>query len=172
MVKEFLKREDGISGTVITTIEKELHENNHAFFQTVGFSMEPMLHQRKSTVVLKTPEDPSALQVGDVVLFHRDDGHYVLHRIVRVKKKKDKVQYVIRGDNCTYHDLVHPDQVLGVMEGFYADEQNLYTSVEDPGYLEYVKRIRKRSVWLLWLRRLPGRVLRKVCIILIKTKRK
>ena len=156
------RRNDGVSGAVISTIEKELRENHHAFFQTVGFSMEPMLHQRKSTVVLKTPEDAASLSVGDVVLFHRADDRYVMHRIVRVKEKDGKPLYVIRGDNCTYDDLVRPEQILGVMEGFYADERNVFTSADDLTYQGYVKRILKRSVWSLRLRRLPGRVIRKI----------
>lgn len=157
------RKDDGVSSAVISTIEKELRENHHAFFQTVGFSMEPMLHQRKSTVVLRSPEDPSVLSVGDVVLFHRADERYVLHRIVRVKEEKDSKLYVIRGDNCTYDDLVRPEQILGVMEGFYADERNVFTSADDMKYQEYVKRILKRSVWSLRLRRLPGRVIRRIC---------
>ena len=157
------RRNDGVSGAVISTIEKELRENHHAFFQTVGFSMEPMLHQRKSTVVLKTPENAAALSVGDVVLFHRADDCYVLHRIVRVKEIDGKRLYIIRGDNCTYDDLVCPEQILGVMEGFYADERNVFTPADDLTYQGYVKRILKCSVWSLRLRRLPGRVIRRIC---------
>ena len=165
------RRNDGVNGAVISTIEKELRENHHAFFQTVGFSMEPMLHQRKSTVVLKTPEDAAALSVGDVVLFHRADDRYVLHRIVRIKDKDGKPLYVIRGDNCTYDDLVRPEQILGVMEGFYEDERNVFTPSDDPKYLDYVKRIGKRSIWFLRIRRFPGRVLRKLYKIISKVKR-
>lgn len=162
MDTDIQRKNDGVSGAVISTIEKELQTNHHAFFQTVGFSMEPMLHQRKSTVVLKAPEDPAALSVGDVVLFHREDDHYVLHRIVRIGEKDGSPLYVIRGDNCLYDDLVRPEQILGVMEGFFADERNVYVPADDQTYQSYVKRILKRN--LLWLRikSLPGRVLRKI----------
>lgn len=168
MDTDIQRKNDGVSSAVISTIEKELKENHHAFFQTVGFSMEPMLHQRKSTVVLKTQEDPAALSVGDVVLFHRADDHYVLHRIVRVRETDGKPLYVIRGDNCLYDDLVRSEQILGVMEGFFADERNVYVPADDKTYLEYVKRILKRNVWWLRIRSLPGRVFRKIYRMIFK----
>ena len=168
MDTDIQRKNDGVSGAVISTIEKELKENHHAFFQTVGFSMEPMLHQRKSTVVLKTPEDPSALSVGDVVLFHRADDHYVLHRIVCVREKDGRPLYVIRGDNCLYDDLVRPEQILGVMEGFFADERNVYVPSDDKTYLEYVKRTLKRNVRWLRIRSLPGRAFRKLYRIILQ----
>ena len=168
MDTDIQRKNDGVSSAVISTIEKELKENHHAFFQTVGFSMEPMLHQRKSTVVLKTPEDPSALSVGDVVLFHRADDHYVLHRIVCVREKDGRPLYVIRGDNCLYDDLVRPEQILGVMEGFFADERNVYVPADDRTYQSYVKRILKRNLRWLRIRSLPGRALRKIYRIVFK----
>ena len=84
----------------------------------------------------------------------------MLHRIVRVKEKDGRPLYVIRGNNCTYDDLVRPDQILGVMEGFFADERNVYVPADDKNYMGYVQRILKRGVWGLRLRRLPGRILR------------
>ena len=76
--------------------------------------------------------------------------------------RKRMPRYVIRGDNCTYDDLAHPKQILGVMEGFFADERNTYIPADDLAYLEYVKKILNRSPWILRLQRLPRRILRRV----------
>ena len=40
------------------TIEEELARNGHSFFQTVGDSMEPLLHNRKSTVIIQAKKAP------------------------------------------------------------------------------------------------------------------
>ncbi|MBO5911955.1 MAG: S24/S26 family peptidase, partial [Clostridia bacterium] len=50
-----------------------------------GNSMRPMLTHRKDTVVL-TKCDPLALKRGDLPLYKRDNGQYILHRIIRVHK--------------------------------------------------------------------------------------
>ena len=59
---------------------------------------------------------------------------------------------------------------LRKMEGFYADERNVFTSADDSKYLEYVKGILKRNIWFLRICRLPERILRKIARVLLKKK--
>lgn len=71
--------------------------------------MQPLLYQDKTLAVLMPLSAPP--KRGDVVLYQRDSGLFVLHRIVSVGQEG----YCIRGDNCYYSEQVRPDQVLGVM---------------------------------------------------------
>ena len=48
-----------------------------------GSSMAPFLVDRRDTVWLRKPEDP--LKAGDIVLYQRSSGQYILHRIHSVQ---------------------------------------------------------------------------------------
>lgn len=116
-------------------IEDELAKNKQCYFQTVGDSMEPILHNRKSTVVIKKAE--ANLNPYDVALYRRPTtGAYVLHRVVSVHD----TYYRICGDNRVYEEKVPKSWILGFMIGFFPDESETYISCEDEKYKEYVKR--------------------------------
>ena len=108
-----------------STIEQELDEQGHSLFQTVGDSMEPLLHNRKSTVVIEKVS--GTLKKYDVALYRRPGGEYVLHRVLKVRSS----DYLICGDNRTYREPVPKEWILGVMTGFYPDESSLLISCED-----------------------------------------
>lgn len=136
------------------TIEEELALHGHGFFQTVGDSMEPLLHNRKSTVVIEKKR--RSLKQYDVVLYRRPTGEYVLHRIVKVLDGK----YLIRGDNRIWKETVPEEWIIGVMTGFFRTERCGCMSCEEPEYLKYLKTLKQRYL-ILWLCRLPGRIRRK-----------
>lgn len=116
-------------------IEQELEANHQCYFQTVGDSMEPILHNRKSTVVIKKVDGD--LKPCDVALYRRPTtGAYVLHRVVSVHN----TYYRICGDNRVYEERVPKDWILGYMIGFFPDESENYITCEDEKYKEYVKR--------------------------------
>ena len=100
--------------------------------QTVGVSMEPMLHNRKSTVVLAAKRGPVKEQ--DVVLYCRPTGDYVLHRVVKVLDGA----YLIRGDNCIGSETVPEAWIIGVMTGYFVDEGEHYISCASKEYQEYL----------------------------------
>lgn len=116
------------------TIEDELEANKQCYFQTVGDSMEPILHNRKSTVVIKKTEVD--LRPYDVALYRRPQtGAYVLHRVASVHD----TYYRICGDNRVYEEKVPKSWILGYMIGYFPDESETYISCEDEKYLEYVE---------------------------------
>ncbi len=79
-----------------------------------GNSMRPMLTHLKSTVTL-TKCDPKALKKGDIPLYRRDNGQYVLHRIVKVREDT----YDIIGDHQTEVEYDVPkENVLCVVKEF------------------------------------------------------
>lgn len=127
------------------TIEEELALHGRGFFQTVGDSMEPLLHNRKSTVIIEKKMAP--LKKYDIALYRRPTGEYVLHRVVRVLQG----EYLIRGDNRIFREKVPEEWVIGVMTGYFADECNRYISCEDESYRKYTRTL----VWRYaknWLR--------------------
>lgn len=119
------------------TIEQELERRGNCFLQTTGMSMEPILHQHHSTVVVEPLDRPP--RKNDVVLYHIPDGPYVIHRVRKVRER----DYFIRGDNCVNGENVPPEWLVGLVTGFYNGDD--YTSCADAAYLRYV-----RTVGLRW----------------------
>lgn len=138
-----------------STIEQELALHGHGFFLTVGDSMEPLLHNRKSTVVIERVKEP--LKKYDVALYRRPTGEYVLHRIIKVCGQ----EYLICGDNRTWREKVPEAWIIGVMTGYYGDERNAYVSCDSKLYRSYMKSLGLRHC-VLRLKSLPGRVCRKL----------
>lgn len=98
-----------------------------------GNSMSPFLRHQKDQVVL-TACDPTALQPGDVPLFCRRNGKYVLHRIVRrddgetctywgqerpLPSRCDSLHYTMLGDAQWIEEPgIAPDQIVAVATAF------------------------------------------------------
>lgn len=138
-----------------STIEQELERQGHSFFQTVGDSMEPLLHNRKSTVMIAKVSEK--LRKYDVALYHRPTGEYVLHRVVKVRER----DYLICGDNRIYREKVPREWVIGVMTGFFPDVGSQFVACEDGKYQEYVRVLTRRYI-IRWVKALPGRIHRKL----------
>lgn len=136
------------------TIEQELAVNGHSFFQTVGDSMEPLLHNRKSTVVIAAKQ--GRLKRYDVALYHRPTGEYVLHRVLKVLDEA----YLICGDNRVWKETVPEEWIIGVMTDFYPDEHSNPISCNSKIYQQYLKTLWRRY-FLLKIRSFSGRIRRK-----------
>ena len=92
--------------------------------------MAPILKSRTNNVVIKPIFEK--LKPNDVILCKRDNGAYILHRIIKIKGDK----YFLRGDNQYRLDKTITDKnILGVMVGFYKKEK--YISVNSFGYKFY-----------------------------------
>ncbi len=121
-----------------STIEQELAKSGRILQTTVGESMEPMLHNRQSIVVIERFD--GLLKRNDIPLYKRKNGNYVLHRILRVRAH----DYIIRGDNCLRKEIVPHEWVIGVMTGFYRD--GALVPMTDRQYRRYVAFLPVRSV--------------------------
>lgn len=100
-------------------------------FSPQGVSMLPMLRQGVDSVVLSPL--PDQLRKYDVPLYQRDNGKYILHRIVAVGET-----YTCIGDN--QFDLEHgvrQDQMIALVTGFYRGDK--FHSVAEPGYRLYCR---------------------------------
>lgn len=87
--------------------EEVLEKEGELFFTNVGYSMYPLIRQREDILhIVKTTD----YKRGDIVLYKSNVDHYVLHRILRIKK--DKI--ILAGDYNYFKDKpITRDQVLG-----------------------------------------------------------
>lgn len=87
-----------------------------------GTSMNPLLKQGVNKVYIEKPK--TRLKKGDVALYKRDSGEYVLHRVMKVLPDG----YVFCGDNHFVLEYGITDKhIVGVMQGYYTGEK--FTSV-------------------------------------------
>ena len=76
-----------------------------------GHSMLPTLVEKRDSVLLVKP---NKIKKGDIVLYQRKNGDYVLHRIV---KKKNGIFYLC-GDNQTAVEYpIYKEQIFGLVTG-------------------------------------------------------
>lgn len=88
-------------------------ENGIAPLMVTGSSMHPMLRHKRDTVYLTAVSSP--LRRGDLILYRRDNGRYVLHRIVRLLPDG---AFICSGDNQYQPERVENGQILAVEDGF------------------------------------------------------
>lgn len=88
-------------------------------FSPKGVSMLPMLRQGKDSVILSPA--PEKLRKYDIPLYRRDDGRYVLHRIIAVGDT-----YTCMGDNqFSPESGIRAEQIIGVVTAFYREETQI-----------------------------------------------
>ena len=102
-------------------------QHGSAPLRVTGVSMHPILRNRKDTVMLRP--FTGQLKRGDVVLFQRQDGSYILHRAI---SKPRQQQFLCSGDNQYVAEQVNFSQVLAVVESFTRGKKHV--SVNDPVY--------------------------------------
>lgn len=113
--------------------EEILKKNGTLVFTPGGTSMQPLLRHHENPVVL-VPVN-GRLSRGDVPFYKREDGQYVLHRILKVRKGS----YDCCGDNQTELEKGVTDaMIFAKMVGFYRGEH--YFSVDDPAIRRYAAR--------------------------------
>lgn len=94
-----------------------------------GYSMYPMFIPERDEAVLQRAE-AAKLKRGDVVLYRRDGGILVMHRIYKVKKN---TFYMVGDNQREVEGPLREDQIKGVLTGFFRNGK--YTSVRNPIYI-------------------------------------
>lgn len=102
-------------------------------FGPKGTSMLPLIRQGVDTIVLeKAPEN---LNKYDLPLYLRDNGQFVLHRVV----DKNENGYVMCGDNQYDREYdVKPSQILAIATGIYRGDK--FVPFTDKKYKAYCKK--------------------------------
>ena len=78
----------------------------------VSESMEPVMYRGDIVLI---DNNPSYIQVGDIVVYHATwFSQPVIHRIIQIKNTTNGVLYTIKGDNNPNPDPepVYPNQVI------------------------------------------------------------
>ena len=92
------------------TFEEMLEKEGVLVYTNVGFSMMPLLRQKKDIIEIHRKK-PGRCRKYDVVLYKRN-GKYILHRILKVLLDG----YIIAGDHCTFIETdIKDENILGVM---------------------------------------------------------
>ena len=100
------------------SFESALDGEGFVFAEFTGTSMNPLLKQGRDKVLIKKPV--KRLKKGDVALYKRKDGSFVLHRVYKVLQSS----YVFWGDNHFILEYgVRDENVLGVCTGYYKGEK-------------------------------------------------
>ncbi len=119
--------------------------NNKTFkLQITGTSMLPLLVAGRDSVILKKVSEP--LKTGDLPLYKRADGTFVLHRIVG----SDSNGFIMCGDNQSQKESgITENQIIGIVTAITRKGKTF--SVDDKKYLKYV------NFWLKMLNVKYGR---------------
>ena len=96
-----------------------------------GTSMEPMLYAGRDSVLLGAVD---SIETGDLLLYRRANGAYVLHRLI----EKRKEGLMMCGDHQTGPEHgVAESQVLAKVVGYYVGEE--YRSLDSAAYKKYME---------------------------------
>ena len=110
-------------------IREVLESGQSVRIYPMGTSMLPMLRQGTDSVVLSPL--PETLRKFDIPLYRRDNGKYILHRIVGAGNP-----YICMGDNQFRKEPgIRRDQMIAVVTAFYRGEKRC--SVRSFGYRIY-----------------------------------
>lgn len=139
------------------TYKDIIEAQGQCIFSPVGKSMLPLIKEGIDTVKLVKISRP--LMKYDVILYLRDNGQYVLHRIIRVHGQG----FDLVGDNqFAVEKNVKHEQVIALLDGVYKGEK--YISTTSFTYLVYLK----RTVWFRFIRKFISRIKRLIKKIFIK----
>lgn len=115
-------------------MEEILRSGGSVELTATGNSMRPMLLHRISKVRLAPP---GSLQKGDLPLYRRDNGAFVLHRVIALQNGS----YTLCGDAQWHPEPgIRPEQIVAVATDFC--RRNRWRSCRGRAY---------RAYWQIWL---------------------
>ncbi len=126
-------------------MKEQIEDGKKVRFGPKGTSMMPLIRQGVDTVVLE--KAPPKLKKYDLPLYLRENGQFVLHRIVG----ENKDGYICCGDNqCEREYGIKDSQILALATGIYKGEE--FMPFTDKNYLSYCKKhVFKRRCYYFYL---------------------
>ena len=119
---------------IYDVMAEKLASGGTSTFNPHGTSMLPMLHDDGDKVELKGIN--GKLKKYDLPLYRRDNGAFVLHRVVR--RPSADGTYTMCGDNQWHLERgIRQDQLVGVVVSFY--RRGRHFSVDNIGYKIYCR---------------------------------
>jgi len=133
-------------------ISEMLERNGEVTFTVSGWSMQPMVYNRRDTVTLIKPTLP--LKKYDLPFYLMDNGKFILHRVIKVHPDGT---YECRGDNrWESEDNIRDDQIIGVVKSFNRNGKQIDVD-KSLGYWLYT-RTWKFFHYFKWVYNYPKRV--------------
>lgn len=118
-----------------------------------GISMLPLIRPGVDSITLVLPNN---VQKGDVVLYKRDNGQYVLHRVMYIKKE----EYVMCGDNQKELEFgITNGHILAKLKDIFRDGSAIDT--RNKKYRKYFKQQMKKGRRLK-IRRILSKIKHKI----------
>lgn len=113
------------------SIIEETLKNNDIKIKPQGYSMYPFIVPGRDSVVLTGIENPESLRRGDVVLYRREEGILVLHRIWKVRKDG---LYMVGDNQSDIEGPIKKEQVKALLvsiekNGKYISSRNLWYQI-------------------------------------------
>ena len=100
----------------MNNIERSIKELGYAVAPIAGTSMMPLLKEGRDRVELE-PCSQERLKKGSVVLYKKNDGTLVLHRIIKTENGEF---FTVLGDHQFNNDeWVNKNQIIAVACGFF-----------------------------------------------------
>ena len=142
---------------LIKVIRLQLETAGRANLAVTGCSMLPMLRQNRDTVILAPIT--GELKPGNVALFQRENGSYVLHRVIAVTPEG----YRFCGDNQAQLEQVAQDQLIAVVVGYIRNGKEYTSNRLDHGlYCWWQVRLFGLRKYYIALRRKLGKLRRRL----------
>jgi len=139
-------------------MKEQIDSGKTVVFSPKGTSMLPLIRQNVDKVVLT--KAPKCLKKYDLPLYMRENGQFVLHRVVGI----DKNGYVMCGDNQFEREYgIKNEQILALACGIY--RENVFLSFDDKKYVNYCKKqVLKKRFYGIYMRcrRFAGRIKHKI----------
>ena len=105
-----------------------------------GVSMLPLLTQGEDSVVLVSLGD---VCVNDMILYRRDSGQFVLHRLIKIEGD----EYIMCGDNQGELEKgIKRENLLAKVKYFYNKDKKV--TLDSADYQKYLKKLPRRRKWL------------------------
>lgn len=129
-------RKEMSMGAMLPLINETIESGGVFTLYPKGASMRPLLRNGMDGVHLC---DPEGAGIGDIVLFRRESGEFVIHRIVAEKADG----FVFCGDNqCVLEGGIKREQFVAKVCAILRDGR--ITPIDDPEYVRYVSSLPKR----------------------------
>lgn len=115
----------------MTRFEDMIERDGRLIYTNVGDSMRPLIRQDRDLLIIEKPQ--GRLNKYDVPLYKRDNGQYVLHRVLKVRPD----DYVICGDNRYSKEYgITDSHIIGVLTAVVRDGKEI--PITDWRYKVYV----------------------------------
>lgn len=109
---------------ILPIIEEQLALGKEVYFSPKGTSMLPVLMPDRDSVILKAP--PKKIKKYDLPLYKRENGQFVMHRIV--KKSKDGTLTMCGDNQFEREKNIKPQQIIGIVSALYRNGRLIKSS--------------------------------------------